>query len=280
MSRELSVPGTTRRPTGWLKIAGIVFFYMALFVVNYWLPNGYSNTTSRLWNWTQTALTVGACFTLIVHRRSVTTRTVLLGFILATLSGLSHWMHNPSFLWSIQEGVAVWVCFVAGVILFKEGRTTVVSAFQPPLAKTGRSVVVGILFATPLTIVNNLYFYLSTGSIDWQNVFYSVWEALSPAIHEEIIFRFFVLAFSLYLLRDSMSSRRATAIALFLAVVPHSLNHLPDLFLENPAMGVLMLIATSLLFGLPMALLQVRKNLEAAIAFHWCIDFVRFWFGY
>lgn len=38
--------------------------------------------------------------------------------------------------------------------------------------------------------------------------------------------------------------------------------------------------ATSLLFGLPMALLQLRRNLETAIAFHWFIDWIRFLFGY
>jgi membrane protease YdiL (CAAX protease family) len=62
--------------------------------------------------------------------------------------------------------------------------------------------------------------------------------------------------------------------------VPHSLNHLPDLFLQNPWMGLFMLIATSLLFGLPMALLQLKRNLETAIAFHWFIDFMRFLFGF
>jgi hypothetical protein len=65
-----------------------------------------------------------------------------------------------------------------------------------------------------------------------------------------------------------------------LAVIPHSLLHLPDLFLENPGMALGLLAATSLLFGLPMAILQIRKNLESAIAFHWFIDFVRFLFGY
>jgi hypothetical protein len=65
-----------------------------------------------------------------------------------------------------------------------------------------------------------------------------------------------------------------------LAVVPHSLNHLPDLFLENPLMGLAMLLATSLLFGSPMAVLQIKKNLEAGIAFHWLIDFARYLFGF
>lgn len=140
--------------------------------------------------------------------------------------------------------------------------------------------MLGVLLAVPLAVINNLFFYLNTGSIDWQNVLTSAFAALSPAIHEEIIFRFFVLAFVLTLLKFSTSSRLAMFIAIFLAVVPHSLNHLPDLFLTNPAMGLFMLTATSLLFGLPMAILQIKKNLESAIAFHWFIDFARFLFGF
>ena len=41
-----------------------------------------------------------------------------------------------------------------------------------------------------------------------------------------------------------------------------------------------MLTMTSLLFGLPMALLQIKRDLASAIAFHWLIDFMRFLFGY
>jgi membrane protease YdiL (CAAX protease family) len=82
------------------------------------------------------------------------------------------------------------------------------------------------------------------------------------------------------LLKGSHSPRLALTAAVILAVVPHSLNHLPDLFLENATMGFAMLVATSLLFGLPMALLQIKKNLETAIAFHWLIDFMRFLFGF
>lgn len=61
-----------------------------------------------------------------------------------------------------------------------------------------------------------------------------------------------------------------------LAVVPHCLNHLPDRFLDQPVSGLVLLTATSHLFGLPMALLQLRRNLATVIAFHWFIDSIRF----
>ena len=89
-----------------------------------------------------------------------------------------------------------------------------------------------------------------------------------------------MLAGCLALLKDSPHRRWVWATAIALAVIPHSLLHLPDLFLQNPMMGIGMLVATSLLFGLPMALLQVKRSFESAVAFHWFIDLARFVFGY
>ena len=123
-----------------------------------------------------------------------------------------------------------------------------------------RSLGIGTLFALPLALVNNLYFYLQDGGPRFQNVLLSAFEALSPGIHEEAVYRYFVLAICLALLKDSPHRRWVWTTAIALAVIPHSLLHLPDLFLQNPAMGVVMLVATPLLFGLPMALLQVKRS--------------------
>jgi hypothetical protein len=247
---------------------------------NYWLPLGNSDYTSRLWNWSQAALTVGAVATLVALRRLPGVRLMGVGLALAVVSAATHALHDPSLSWSLQEGFAVWTCFVAGASLFQTQAQPTVSAFQPPLAGLGRSAAFGIALALPLAVVNNLYFYLNAGTIQFQNVLRSAFEALSPAIHEEIVFRFFVIAIVFRLLESMPSRRPAMVIAVVLAVIPHSLNHLPGLFLENPLMGLAMLAATSLLFGLPMAILQVRRNLETAMAFHWFIDFARFLFGF
>ena len=269
-----------RQIIGWLCILSIVLFYAALYTLNYLLPLDGTDYTSRIWNWSQIALTVGALLTLLWHRRSITFQPVLLGLVLAVLSALSHWLHDPSLSWSLQEGLAVWACFLAALVLFKPQEVFSVPAFQPPLGKITTSLVLGVILAIPLALINNLYFYLNTGAVHFQNLIYSAFEALSPAIHEEIIFRFFVLAFSLSLLRYSPHRRLVMLTAICLAVIPHSLNHLPDLFLEAPTMAVTLLVLTSILFGLPMAVLQIKRNLETAISFHWLIDFARFLFGF
>lgn len=280
MSEQVAIANAARRTQGYLGVAALALGYVTLYALNYWVPAGNSNYTSRIWNWSQMVLMILAGLALILSRRHLRLRTVLMGLLLAALSTLSHGSRPSSILWSLQEGVAVWLCFSAGVVLFQENELVYIPALQPPLANLGTSILTGILLALPLAVINNLYFYLAAGGFRSQNLFISAFEALSPAIHEEIVFRFFLLALILHLLKYSTSHRLAMAIAIFLSVVPHSLNHLPDLLLENPLMGCALLAATSLLFGLPMALLQIRRNLETAMSFHWFIDFARFLFGF
>jgi hypothetical protein len=280
MSQSIAVPKIRPNSTGWLGVAALALGYTGLVLANFWLPLSHSNLTFRLWDWTQLALTLVALVLLILQRQLLKAGTVALGFGLAALNTLSYSLNNPSPAWMLQEGIAIWACFSAGVVLLKQVEAGKIPAFQPPLGRMGKSIAFGLLVAVPLAVINNLYFYANQGGFILQNVFYSAFEALRPAIHEEIVFRFFVLALCFYLLRSSASPRLATLAALTLAVVPHSFNHLPDLFLENPLMGLAMLFATSLLFGLPMAVLQIKKNLEAGIAFHWLIDFARFLFGF
>jgi hypothetical protein len=267
--------------TGWTGIGLIALAYTILYALNYAWPLSFSNYTTRIWLWSQMALTMTALVVVFRKRNSLTTGKLNLAIILGLVSGLAHWFHDPGLGLSLLEGISVLLCFLAGSVLFNDIENPDIPAFQPPLSKIILSILLGVCVALPLAIINNLYFYLNAaGAIQFQNIFVSALGALSPAIHEEIIFRFFVLALCFSLIPPGASSKLRLGAALFLAVVPHSLNHLPELFLENPPVGFLMLAATSLLFGLPMALLQIKKNLEAAIAFHWFIDFIRFLFGF
>jgi hypothetical protein len=67
--------------------------------------------------------------------------------------------------------------------------------------------------------------------------------------------------------------------AVFMAIVFHSAAHVPDLLATDPVMALAAVAVTSLLFGLPMAMLAYRRDIETAIGFHWIIDAVRFSLG-
>jgi hypothetical protein len=258
----------------------MAFGFVVLYLVNYIVPLTNTNYTTRIWDWTELALTAVALGVLAFQWRAIRTRTIWLGGALGMLSGLSYLVDDSSLRGGVTEGIAVLVTFMAGTVLFQNLKRHAIGAFRPPWTAMARHVSFGILFGIPLAALNNLFFYLQNGAPRFHNIFVSAAEALSPGIHEEAVFRYFILAICFSLLQESPRPRLVMIAAIALAVVPHSLLHLPDLFLENPVMAVAMLVATSLLFGLPMALLQIKRSFESAVAFHWFIDFVRFWFGY
>jgi hypothetical protein len=271
-----------KRVSGWSVIGGMTLVFAALYLLNFITPLTGENLTKRIWNWSETALFLTGLVVLAFHWRSVDVQTVLIGAALGVLSGISSAIReysNP--LSAVIEAALVWVIFMAGRSLFaKMGDKSQVSTFRPPPTAIFRWIGLGILYAIPLAVVNNLYFYFQKGAATFGNVLFSAVQAIKPGISEEVIFRYFVLALALSALKEEPRQKFALAVAVALSVVPHSLMHLPELFLVDPWMGVLMLIATSLLFGLPMAWLQIKHSFESAVAFHWFIDFVRFLFGY
>jgi hypothetical protein len=272
---------TVSRPiTGWLIIGLITLGFIALYLLNYAVPLDGFNYTTRIWMWTLLALSAGALPIVAFKWRSIHITTLVVGALLGLISGWSYTLHNSSIRGGVIEAIAIWLTYMAGTVLFQTLTRRTVSAFLPPWSGIARRFGFGILVAIPLVVVNNLFFYLQKGAPVYENMFVSAAAALRPAIYEEIVFRYFVLAICFSLLKGSKYPRMALAVALIMAVVPHSILHLPDLFIQNPLMAAGMLVATSLLFGLPMALLQVKNSLESAIAFHWFINFLRFLFGY
>ncbi len=266
--------------SGWVGIGLMAIGFIVLYLLNFLVPLENSNYTTRIWDWTELALAAGALVVIVVRWRNIRSVPILVGAGLGLVSGFSYFLDDRSLRGAITECAAVWLTFVAGTILFKTLKAHTVPAFQPPFQNIFRGLMFGVLLAIPLAVINNLFFYFQNGAPKFQNILVSAAEALSPGIHEEAVFRYFVLAACFALLHGSAHPRLAMTAAIAMAVVPHSLLHLPDLFLTNPVMAIGMLVATSLLFGLPMALLQVKRSYETAVAFHWFIDFARFFFGY
>lgn len=270
---------------GWFGIIGMALTYFTLYVLNLILPLTsspifhYNNFTSRIWSWSEFALT-GAAVVVLFKLRTVSMQSILSAVLLASLSAVSIYLRNSGLTDALQEGLIVFVTFLAGSAIFQRVNGQTIAALQNGTANVILSILFGIMVAIPFAVINNLFFYFNSGHVTFRDGFVSALLALSPGISEEIIFRYFVVALCSQWLQNESKQRLGFFAAVLLAVVPHSLNHLPDLFITNPATALFMLAATCLLFGLPMAVLQVKKNLESAIAFHWFIDFARFLFGY
>ena len=125
-----------------------------------------------------------------------------------------------------------------------------------------------------------MYFRSTFGIRAFESPAFSAFIALQPGIAEEIIFRFFIMNVLMVVLSKYFSKNTAIILSFIFAIVPHSLIHFSELWIVNPIGAISMLILTCSLFGFPMAYLQYKRDLETAIAFHWCIDFIRFWGGY
>ena len=69
-----------------------------------------------------------------------------------------------------------------------------------------------------------------------------------------------------------------------LVIVPHVLLHFPDSYFVNGSLhldlGMLLVspVLLALLFGLPMTLAMVKRDLASAMLIHTIVDFIRFIF--
>ena len=59
----------------------------------------------------------------------------------------------------------------------------------------------------------------------------------------------------------------------------HTYAHYDDLFVSQPIVALIMGAALAVIWGMPMTVLAVRRDLESAIGFHWVQDALRFWAG-
>jgi hypothetical protein len=103
--------------------------------------------------------------------------------------------------------------------------------------------------------------------------------APKPAIMEEMAFRLLFMGLAIVVLSKVLPRNIAVVGAVFMAIVFHSAAQVPDLLASDPALALGSVVLTSLLFGLPMALLAYKKDIETAIGFHWIIDALRFSLG-
>jgi len=96
---------------------------------------------------------------------------------------------------------------------------------------------------------------------------------------EEVISRLALLGVLWLILRPFWPERQAVWLAAGLALLIHTYGHYSDLFVTQPIVALVMGALLGLLWGVPITLLALRRDLESAIGFHWVQDFARFIVG-
>ena len=99
---------------------------------------------------------------------------------------------------------------------------------------------------------------------------------LHAGIMEEVACRFVLFALCVALMKDDFSRRGSKVLCLAVMVVPHILMHLPDVAKMSIGNAVEDFVFLAVLFGLPMALLQRKRDLLSAMTMHGFVDFIRF----
>lgn len=254
--------------------------FILLYVVGTVLPlevtPHYYNAMARVWNWTEIlVLLLGIYY--IVKTRTFRWKQAVVAVSLGAVCLISLFRDSRT-----AEILVTSVC--AAVAFYSACRLYELAEAENPTIHAGvtgsiRYFSLGTVISVPLAFLNVLYFSFSR-EIAVRNVLSSAVFALKPAIAEEVVFRFFLLAYASYLFREKAQQRFIHVAILCLLVIPHDVIHYPDLFLRSPGLAVGMCVLNGIIFGLPMALLMKKKNLQMAVGMHWFIDFVRFSAGF
>lgn len=261
-----------------LFIPFIVF--LLLFILGISLPlhltPHYGNYMSRIWNWTEVLIALTAIY-YIIRNKTFNLKQMIISLFLGAVC-LVALFRDPRYIDIIITSICVAVTFYGACRIFDQ-----LDAENPSIniriVDSIKYFALGAVISIPLALLNVLFFSLQ-GQINMENILYSAIFALKPAVSEEVVFRFFLLAFSYYLLHGKVTERFLSIYIYILIVIPHSLLHYPDLLLASPVNAILLLTLNSVIFGFPMALLMKQKNLQMAIGMHWFIDFIRFAAGF
>ena len=258
-------------PVGCFAILYIVGIVLPLEITGH-----YHNYMSRIWNWTEIAILLLSVYYIIkakIFQWEQAAIALLLGMV--CLVALFRDSRTADI---IVTSICVMVSFYAACRLYELANVEN-TTIRAGVTESIRYFVLGAAISIPLAFLNVFYFSLSR-QISVGNVLYSAAFAMKPAIAEEVVFRFFLLAYAYYLLQGKAKKRVGNIYIYILLVIPHEMLHYPDLFVESPGWAMVMCILGAVIFGFPMALLMKRRNLQMAIGMHWLIDFVRFAAGF
>jgi hypothetical protein len=205
----------------------------------------------------------------LAWRRELDRRLLATGMAVSLLSGLGiALLGNGDPTWAIFNGLCLPPSFIGGILLLRRtgfGRVHWMdSGFIPGL----RSFLWGCLLALPAALLN-LLGNLQGGDTWVRHVWQPIY-AFVPALAEETWARLFLTTLCYAVLRpvSGRHPRWAVGVAVLIGALVHGFAH--------TGIDPFGLVIGSLLYGLPTALLFIKKDFEHAVGYHFLIDFVRF----
>lgn len=163
--------------------------------------------------------------------------------------------------------------FLAGGLLLQRTGLARMRLLEGKIALSLRGFLLACGLALPGALAN---LGAPTSSDPWVDQWWKPLCALTPGIAEETWARLFLTTLCYALLRPTTNNqpRRAVLAAMLIGVFTHMAIHLPttELFSRD---GILLLL-DGVVYGIPIAMLFLKRDFEHAVGYHFFIDFVRF----
>lgn len=212
---------------------------------------------------------------LLFRHRLPSAKQICISLILGGLVSLSYLQGSAfsiisSFLITVMAALAVFSTFA----VYRESPVQF-------LRRNGKggvtgSIIWGLLFGLALGAVN-VGLMLSNNELDFQLSLSRFLVSLSPAVLEEIAMRTLFFAFCLSLLQGRITTKGQRFTCWFMMVIPHVLIHTPEAFMSQGVIsGLVVVMLYTVIFGLPFAYLQWKRDVTSAMIAHGVVDFIRF----
>jgi len=157
--------------------------------------------------------------------------------------------------------------FILGSVLNDRFPLTIILINQHSFVRVLKSFALGCLFSMPMAL-SNLNDSITTNALNWITQFWQPILALEAGIIEETWMRLFIIVF-IYALISAKTTKKYIPIltALIISSVFFGFGHSNYISLQN-------CFSLTILYGLPMGILLIRRDFETAIGYHFMIDFV------
>lgn len=180
---------------------------------------------------------------------------------------------------AIAHGAGLSAAALAGLCVMRSGGPVTVRLAGGDWKAALRGLGFGVLAGMPLAAINAYAnTWVQNRPFVLQSSVFPLLEALEPGVVEEMVYRFALIGI-LWMVLLPFWGAKAPWIAGLLALLIHSYAHYGNLLLTNPAMYLIFGAVLALVWGVPMTLLALQRDLESATGFHWVQDAVRFMGG-
>ncbi|WP_249899188.1 hypothetical protein [Paenibacillus sp. PK3_47] len=249
------------------------FMFFLLFLANF-LINSNNPPTGRMWLLME-VWTILISLLLLIKHKLPPMRQILLSILLAAAVAAAY--INYSLFTLASTSIITLLSSLAIFSTFNKYREgSLVFLNKKSKISVAVSLLIGVAAGILLGILN-LMFMSDLGEFTVKLTYFQV--ALSPAIYEEIAMRALFNALCLSSLNGRIETRAQHFTVWFMMIIPHVLIHTPDYFIHGGIIGGLIpTIMLAVLFGLPFAALQKKRDITSAMLGHGIVDVIRFCF--